>query len=92
MVRAITIESSEKVLVQATSTSSTPHTNPGIYRLISTHRCHINVGETAIQDKDLYLAVDEEIYVSVPANESIHVIRAAGETDGSLFVTRIRET
>lgn len=92
VVHVITVESSEAVDLTATADSSIAAEQPGIYRCSGNRACHINVGGTATQDVDLYLAAGEVVYLSVGADESISAVQANGETDGLLFVTRIRET
>lgn len=95
MARIATAGPNTTVLTIAASTAATHDpalTSPALYRIASTRVFHVLVTRagTAATVADMIVPNGCE-FVRVNAGESISVIQATGETDGSVWLTPQRE-
>jgi hypothetical protein len=75
----------------AVSAASANYTAPnaGTYRFISNRNAHVSLGESAATVTDMFIPNQHETFFSLAENEKINFIRATGETDGLVWITRI---
>lgn len=84
------------VLTIATSVPATYDpalTEPALYRVASNRAFHALVTRagTAATTNDMFVSAGAAVFLRVNAGEKISVVQAAGEADGSVWLTAQRE-
>lgn len=86
MTAILSVKSTEKLALGAAAVANTPVDYVRVVRIQANRNIHVSVGGDATV-AHMPIAELYPVYVSVPANLTVSVIKGTGETDGDCWIT-----